>query len=355
MVRALALAVVVAWTSPAHALKPAVHAEVTTTSCRAAGLGANLCARIATEDYNTDAREWTDLRAHAQIEAGQTACTAADATAARLFGLGSDLRAALADVSASVSEDRVGKVDALIGRALHTIQDDCAHHGMPNPQHAWFSLGDYCDGTETSPDLDPAALACAKTETAAVMTAVAAAIRNAGLATRLDGYSCPEVATNGDHGGSTQTVCQQRALPGPFDACEFLGEAKDWDGIDRTWNNTLVVPALRGAFTAGLSSAHAPAAICGGNEARIANPVSKSIVDIADRPHCAKASLFCLGKADDTDNPFADDPASQDVGCNAGGGSGFGLVLLVAIAASRRRSTRKVRSCGSRSPCRASS
>jgi uncharacterized protein (TIGR03382 family) len=338
-IQVMAVGLVVAATSTAHALKPAVHADVTTTSCRAAGLGRNLCARIATEDYNTDAHEWTDLRAHAQIDDGQTACTAADATAQRMFGLGADLRAALAGVASGVSEDRVTKVDALLGRALHTIQDDCAHHGMPNPQHAWFSLGDYCDGTETSPDLDPAALACAKTETAAVMTEVAAAIRNAGIATRLDGYSCPEVSTNGDHGGSTQTVCDQRALPGPFDACEFLGEAKTWDGIDRTWNNAIVAPALRGAFSAGLAGAHEPAAICGGNEARIANPVSKPIVEIAQgAPHCAKASLFCLGKADDTDNPFADDPVStDDVGCNAGGGSGLGLALLVLVRTSRRR------------------
>ena len=103
MVRAQVLAVglVVAATSTAHALKPAVHADVTTTSCRAAGLGTHLCARIATEDYNTDAHEWTDLRAHAQIEADQTACTAADATAGRMFGLGSDLRAALAGTRAA--------------------------------------------------------------------------------------------------------------------------------------------------------------------------------------------------------------------------------------------------------------
>ncbi|MEO8550879.1 MAG: hypothetical protein ABI678_12925 [Kofleriaceae bacterium] len=333
----LVIGVVVAATSTAHALKPAVHAEVTTTSCRAAGLGANLCARIATEDYNTDAHEWSDLRAHAQIDEGQTACTAADATAQRMFGLGSELRVALSEVASGASEDRVGRVDALIGRALHTIQDDCAHHGMPNPQHAWFSLGDYCDGTATSPDLDPDALACARTETAAVMSGVAAAIRNAGLAPRLDGYSCPEVSTNGDH-GSTQTVCQQRSLPGPFDACDFLGEAKTWDGIDRTWNNALVAPALRGAFTAGLAGAHAPPALCGGDESRIANPVSKSIVEIARPPHCAKASLLCLGKADDSDNPFADDPPSDEaVGCNAGGGSGLGLALLVVLRTSRRR------------------
>jgi len=90
------------------------------------------------------------------------------------------------------------------------------------------------------------------------------------------------------------------ALPaGPFDACEFLARRRPWR-IDRTWNNTLVAPALRAGFTAGLSGAHPPAAICGGNEARIANPVSKPIVDIG--PRCTalcEASLLCLGKADD--------------------------------------------------------
>jgi hypothetical protein len=160
----------------AHALKPGTHADIAKASCIAAGLGKNLCTRIATEDYDTDSREWDDLSAHAQIDDAQTACVAADAAAGRLFVLGTSVRSALAQVAISGGTQTVGDVDALIGRALHTIQDNCAHHGMPNPQHAWFSLGDFCDGTATSPDLQEDAIACARTESDAAMRAVLRAL-----------------------------------------------------------------------------------------------------------------------------------------------------------------------------------
>src|SRR5205823_6276616 len=135
---------VLAMTGSAYALKPGAHADLATKSCTAAGLPHDFCARVATEDYDTDSHEWTDLSAHAQIDDGMTACDAADAAAARAWGLGRDLRTLL--------QTDAGAAATALGRALHTIQDDCAHHGMPNPQHAWFSLEDFCEGTALSPD-----------------------------------------------------------------------------------------------------------------------------------------------------------------------------------------------------------
>lgn len=340
-----AAAIVLAATGPAHALKPGTHADLTKTSCVAAGLPSNLCTRAATEDYDTDSREWDDLRAHAQIDDGETACTAADGAAHRMWQLGNDLRSALGQVAISSTETNVGQVGAALGRALHTVQDQCAHEGMPNPQHAWFSLGDFCDGTATSPDVQADAIGCARGETDALMALVARAVRTSGVASRLDAKSCPPAPSSGrDHNSGPTAICQRRFLPGPIDACSFLGRAKDWDGIDRTWKGSLVAPALRAAFGAGLSGANEPRSICGGNERKLSQGTSTQIVDVSQgAPTCAGASLFCLGKADDDSaNPFADDPdlETADSGCNAGGGRpGAASLLGLAFAglALRRR------------------
>jgi uncharacterized protein (TIGR03382 family) len=337
----LTVGVLLGSTGAAFALKPGAHAEIASASCRAAGLGRNLCTRIATEDYDVDSREWDDLRAHAQIDDGQTACEAADATALRMWTLGSDLRTALARAAASPNNTTAGAVDAVIGRALHTIQDNCAHHGMPNPQHAWLSLGDFCDGTDTSPDVQDDAIACAKVETDAVMKIVARSITDGRLGAALDSRSCPPAPNaGGNHNNSgPPAVCQGRFLPGPFDACSFLGRAKDWDGIDRRWNGDRVSPALRDAFAAGLAGDRAIAPICGGNERVLSPAVSDPIVDVSvGAPSCPKASLFCLGKADESENPFADDPAEPEVGgCSAGGGSTGGLAAVLALLVAKRR------------------
>jgi uncharacterized protein (TIGR03382 family) len=339
-------ALLLAATGTAHALKPGTHADIAKASCLASGLPRDLCTRAATEDYDTDSNEWDDLRAHAQIDDGETACVSADRTAGRMWQLGNDTRLALSAVAVSGSEDNVGKVGEALGRALHTIQDDCAHHGMPNPQHAWFSLGDFCDGTETSPDLQADAISCARVESDALMAVAARAVNSSGTASRLAARSCPPAPqSNSNHGNSAQTaLCQKRYLPGPIDACSFLGRAKDWDGIDRTWNNAVVAPALREAFAAGLAGEPALAPICGGDETVLSAAVSQPIVDVSvGAPSCGKASFFCLGKADDSENPFADDPAPDAGGCSATGdrsGAGALLGVLLVMLARRRRSQR---------------
>ena len=220
MLSRVIVGVVLVVSAPAFALKPGVHADVTQQSCQAAGLAKDTCTRIATEDYNTDNREWDDLRAHAQIDDGETACTAADSAAARMWNLGAELRTTLATFASSGTYDDAGAVDAVIGRVLHTVQDDCAHEGMPNPQHAWFSLGDFCSGTATNPDVQPEAIGCARVESDAILAIVAIEIRNSGLASRLGTHSCPP-APAGNHGNPSTAVCAARYLPSPFEACDF--------------------------------------------------------------------------------------------------------------------------------------
>lgn len=337
-------------TLPAYALKPSTHASVALQSCRTAGLATDLCTRIATEDYNTDQREWDDLRAHAQIDDDQTACTAANQTSDRMWTLGQDLRTTIATFARSRTTTDAGAVASAIGRALHTVQDDCAHHGMPNPQHAWFSLGDFCDGTATSPDVQSDAIACARVESDALFATVASAIRDAGVGSQLGMLSCPPAP---DQGSQPQTpVCARRYLPGPFDGCDFLSRAADWDGIDRTWNDAVVAPALRTAFAAGLAGQPAAVgdAICHGDERVLSSATSRPTVDVTQGPpSCIKSHVLCLGKADDggdVESPFADDPADDlageaGTGCAAAGGGGAGSALAIWIAAVSVRRRRR--------------
>jgi hypothetical protein len=211
---------------------------------------------------------------------------------------------------------------------------------MPNPQHAWFSLGDFCDGTSTSPDLQADAIACAGTESATLMHAVAQSIAQAGVGSRLEAWSCPPAPDNGEHGNTMQAICQARFLPSPFEACDFLGRAKDWDGIDRRWNNAVTSPALQAAFAAGLAGAAMPESMCHGDESVLSLAVSNPIADVsAGAPSCGKASFFCLGKADDpNDNPFADDPPADDgSGCRVAGEPSALLALALVLLLRRRR------------------
>ena len=341
----LAIAVIAAAAGPAHALKPADHASITYAACVATGLPRDFCTRTATEDYNTDAREWDDLAAHAQIDGDQTACAGADAAAARVYQLGGALRSALAAVHTAGGDANVAATASALGRALHTLQDNCAHHGMPNPQHAWFSLSDFCDGTELSPDIQDDALACARTETAAAMAIAAQLIRGAGsnVVGWLDARSCPPSPSSGHNSTTPPSVCQSRFLPGPIDGCSFLGEAHAWDGIDRTWKNPVVITALRGGLQAGATGAAAPGPTCrGGDETVLSPAVSQPIVDVSAGPaSCVRASVFCLGKADDTDSPFAGEaaPTTDAGGCAAttGRSSVLGLALVAAALRRRRR------------------
>ncbi len=336
------VAVLLGTAGSAHALKPGMHADLAKQTCIEAGLPSAFCTRIATENYNTDSREWDDLAAHAQIADGDTACGAADRSAQRMWALGADLREQLAKVRERATLDNVGLAASAVGRALHTIQDNCAHHGMPNPQHAWFSLSDFCHDTELSPDIQSDAVSCSRTETEAIIELVASAVHASSTAPSLGTKSCPPAA--GGRNNQEQPICQRRILPGPIDACRFLGSAKEWDGIDRTWANDVVAGALHQAFAAGLAGEPTPASVCGGDESVISSAVSQPLLDVSGgTPSCTKAKLLCLGKADDADNPFFDHdhdgPTADDEagGCSTGGGGAGGLVWIACLLFARRR------------------
>lgn len=329
----------------AHALKPGTHADIAKDRCIAAALPASFCLRVATENYNTDSREWEDLPAHAQIDAGETACVAADRTAHRMWQLGADVRTQLTSIRARSTYGNVGLAAQALGRALHTIQDNCAHRGMPNPQHAWFSLSDFCHDTELSPDIQGDAMSCARAETEAVVELVADAVEATGTSSGLGAQACPPVA-GGPRNDNEQPICQKRFLPGPIDACRFLASAKTWDGVDRTWAADVVAGALRHAFAAGLAGEPELASICGGDETVLSAATSQPILDVSGgTPSCGKSKLLCLGKADDADNPFFDDDhdgvseTEETGGCATGGGHGLGLLLIAAGVLARRRRT----------------
>ena len=220
---------------PAFALDQSVHQSISHDRCIAAHLPQDFCERVGTEAYNVDSYEWSHPEAHSQIGEGAigTACTAANAALDRERTLGSDIRTSLEQLAQSPSEDLRIHIATQLGRSLHTIQDDCAHHGMPNAQHAWWSRKDACSGSKTSPDLQPEAASCANTETAAVFVAFEQQMAAAGIsAGALDNLT----------EGWTH-------WPKRGDVCDFLHEADQWDGTDRRWNNTVVVPMRREQLT----------------------------------------------------------------------------------------------------------
>jgi hypothetical protein len=220
------------------------------------------------------------------------------------------------------------EIAVALGKALHTIEDNCAHQGMDNPQHAWFSYKDSCGGTTTSPDAQPAAKACAEREAAAVFAALAQTLDDVGLAPT-----------------ALRTVSTRTHWPPRASICAVLGEAKLWDGHDRRWNNDIVVPAFRAQLVAALSDPNAQQhAICAGGET-LARASYNPVVDVSGSPtSCMKISLYCAftGKADEGDEPppWEQDDHAEAGGCNAGRSVGVWWVafaMIALICRSRRR------------------
>ncbi len=328
------VSVLVLGASSAHALEQKKHRAISEGACLNVGLPDDFCERVGVEAYDVDSYEWNDLSAHAQIDvaAGQSRCSAANKALDRVRTLGSDIRASLGYLAYTSSEEDATHVAVQLGRALHTIQDDCAHHGMTNPQHAWYSLSDTCEGTKDSPDLDPAAFTCAERETAAVMDAFATAVADAGVANwQLDGID----------GGWTH-------WPARGGVCEFLKSAKSWDGVDTRWDNGLVVPYLQDqldyAMTMGDESL---GDVCTGDLDAITPAWLWADADLSDPPSwCWKVRAYCVGKADAPDEapPWSDDataptdPTTHAGGCSIGGadpreGGIDGVIAVLLFAA----------------------
>src|SRR4051812_6864965 len=228
----------------ALALSQGNHYQVTYEACVAAGTVTAACHQIAMASHNTDAREWTDLSAHAQMADGQAACAGADAALTRVRQLGGEVRTQLfaATAGSGTSDQRIAAQLAAwvaLGRALHTMQDQCAHHGMPNPQHAWWSDSDLCLGTSRSPDLPDEALSCAKAETAAAFARLTEVQLAAGLQ--------PELVYAPD---AQHTAVPE--WPSRNGLCDYMFFSGDWDGVDRGWDGAWVGPALQEELRRGL-------------------------------------------------------------------------------------------------------
>jgi hypothetical protein len=312
----------------AFALDQSVHQSISQDACTAAKLPQDFCERVGTEAYNVDSYEWSTPAAHSQIADDGIAspCTAANLVLDRVRTLGSDIRTSLGQINSANSEDLRIHIATQLGRALHTIQDDCAHHGMPNAQHAWWSRLDSCSGSKTSPDLQPEAASCARTETAAVFAAFTQEMANAGVsAASLDNLS--EGWTHWPTRGGV---------------CAFLHDAETWDGTDRRWNNIVVVPFLRDQLTNAITVDNSSIGdLCTENLA-VDKPAATINVS-SPPPFCFKLQAFCLasgGKEDgeEVPPPWEDSQDSQSAGCSAGSqGSSAGLLVALGLIAARRR------------------
>ncbi|MCU1278294.1 MAG: hypothetical protein JWM53_1840 [bacterium] len=335
--------------STAHALNQSKHFDVTVQSCSAAGLPKAFCQRVGTEVYNVDANEFNDLSAHSQVPSGSTACDAANASLWRVFWLGGQLRGAVVAAGYSPSKAKHDTVAQHLGRALHTVQDNCAHSGMPNPQHAWHSLSDVCRGTVESPDVQPAAFSCARSETDAVFSAFIDVLHD-------NGGSFAQLAN--------VTTDNDKHWPAYGDVCDFLGSAGDWSGSDNRWDNRVVRPAITSNLVSALFGADSSqfARVCTGAGDGVVPQYSDGTFDTSGGGQsCVKIHAFCLGKADGaatsepppyetdvqsetpTDAPAA---TSADVtgGCAVGGDQPLsgaallaGALLLLAMRTLRRR------------------
>ena len=265
--------------APAHALNQPDHQSIALAACSEAGLPLTFCLSVARAAYDVDAESWSEPSAHAQIADRGDACAAADQTEARLETLGARIRASLARATASDVGSALGDTAHDLGRALHTIQDDCAHSGMPNAQHAALTDSDLCNGTQSSPDIQPEALACAARESEVALRAFVLAVTDAGLA--------PDALAAADATDWTR-------YPALGDVCDFIDSAVAWDGVDRRWNNDVVLPALASAFRGALAG-HPPAGtLCPGGPGDIARAPS-AIAAVDKRPTCAVTDAFCLG------------------------------------------------------------
>jgi hypothetical protein len=315
----------------AFALTQSTHEEIAITSCTNHGLPANFCKQLGSEAYNVDHYEFDDLSAHGQMEEGEDACDAADAVLRRIHDLGREIHGELWNSILSPNRQSNDALAHALGRLLHTAQDDCAHSGMGNPQHAWKSLSDVCDGTSVSPDVQPDAILCARFATDDILDAVVDTLHDNGAEVDVLGV----VDSTADH------------WPSYGDACGFLGSAHEWDGVDRRWDNDIVEPALRAAARASISSFDdpgAPAPICASAPDGILVGYDDDQDVSGGPPDCVQITVFCVGKADSPDEAAPPyelvSPPVPHAGCSIGenhGSGGWAVLFVTAVALCRRR------------------
>jgi len=302
----------------AWALKPGKHRALLEDACGDVGLPDAFCRRAGKQVYEVDFAEWTALSAHAQRERGQERCAAADAAIARVDALARE-------VADDVLGGKLEEGAIALGRAVHTLQDECAHHGMTNEEHAFYSLEQTCGEGDVSPDIQPEALTCADARTRDALARVADAL--AGAAWPSVDFICRD--------SEDRDTCAQAVLPTPGMACSFLKLHTAWDGDDSTWNGAIVGPALADAFANGLAGGPAPQPVC---DAGTIDPPAPH-APVADREAgCTLADAICLGKVDEDGEPIATDDEATG-GCSSSGGATGGLLALfgIALVMTRRR------------------
>ena len=263
-------------------LKTTAHQQISVADCESVGLGRSFCERVGAEAFDVDSREWDNLEAHAMPTLRQSQCDAAAAVQGRLRRRGAEIRAILAKHQLTL-----GDGDALassLGRALHTIQDNCAHEGMTNPQHSWYSNRGYCLSDGEDPDERQSALDCAARESVAVLKAFADAVRAAGYRPDALGVSAALGTVNPDRD----------------QVCAFLHEWQSFDGVDRRWDNTLTLPAFRATFIDALTTGAAVADVCTGlpavaGRSPIAIKTPRPRVAVS-YPLCFTEEVYCVGE-----------------------------------------------------------
>jgi len=267
------------------------HWRLTEDACRETGLPRDLCIRMALEDYNTDTSEIDDPAAHAQSPANVDPCVGANRVLDRMVRVGEDYREALetfrgqAPAERAAGQELTARMLHAAGRALHTFEDNFAHAGMMDPEHAWYSLQDLCRGTSSNPDKRPGALQAARTAVGPFLEAIARDLQTTGMVRQIGYWSCPLV---GERPQIATNACALKKIPGLGRECDFLAESSDWDGVDRQWNASLMTEAIRDAFFTGTvrdmcqePDFHAEAAA----------PVDVS----RGAPRCLKMNVACLG------------------------------------------------------------
>lgn len=299
----------------AFGLAQSKHKSLSYQACRSAGLPMDFCDEVGAAAYNVDRHEWDDLAAHAQPEVGQSHCEAALAVTGRVHTLAGELRTLLTAPGATQTRESIEDIAKAFGRTLHTLQDNCAHSGVPNAQHAWLSLSDSCLDTESSPDVQPAAVECATAQTTLAVNAFVSAYEGASL--KPSSFKMYKEDN------------EQIALfwPPRGGVCDFLKSADTWNGQDYRWNNDIVVPALETQFYTNLVvDPAAPAAdLCAGNPDAIVTAAAPA-VDVSQKIEwCTSIKLYCAGKADGTEasppwDPEA--PSTPPTTAQGGGESG---------------------------------
>ncbi len=262
----------------ASALETKDHSKITGASCHDAKLPEAFCTRLQQEAFNVDHNEWTDLSAHSQTEFGQSTCDAAAATQKRLHDLGADVRTILGSDHDSASPSTANDLAHALGRAMHTIQDNCAHSGMSNEQHAWLDDQDVCVAPDMNPDTKPEALQCAREESAAVMTAFHDAL----------------VAANMNPADLSAATAITESNPSRKQACTFIKRWKQWDGVDSRWDNELTRRDFRKTLTTAFSVEARTADLCA-DGATLTSPTQEPKVEVTD-PWCPGLSIFCIGE-----------------------------------------------------------